>query len=380
MRANPTHAATCFALGMQMIRRSSAHDHRLPQAEFIFRTLQRYFPQGAYAYIGFAELRMRKLELGMDKDEALQEIHDGAERATHIRPVLPEAYVTLGRADLLQGCAPCALRAAEIARSLGVASPALSELRARIAEAEGDAARARAMLEQAAGARDLPDEDRSWLYAAQAELAARLGKFEEADRALALALAAQPDNLPAIIRRAEIRLFDLGDVGGALQAAGASRRARQSLEFKRVRAMAQYLEWSRKSDANRTREELRRMVQQSYLGPEDAFVACARHPALARAFETLLGAGLVRDVDARDSASDTALLAAAAGGNGGALRLLIARAANVDAADRRGRRPVSFAVERSDHEGLALLLGAGAAVDFADIDGRSPLLRAVQKN
>jgi len=379
LQGNPAHAAVCLAFGMRLTRLSSAHDHRLSVAENVFRSLQRYFPQGAYAYIGFAELQMRKLELGLDPDDAPQAIRDGAERATHIRPVLPEAFVTLGRADMLTGCLPCAARAAEIARSLGVASPALNELRARIAEAEGDATRARAILDQAIGAPDLVAEDRSWFYFALAELLARLGKYTEADRALADAVTAQPDNLPAAIRRAEIRLFDLGDVEGALQA-GTSRRARQSLEFKRVRAMAQYLEWSRKPTADRADEDLRRIVQQSYLGPEDALVASARHPSLAKEFRTLLGAGLVRDVDSRDSAGDTALLAAAAGGNRDALRLLIGRTANVDAADRRGRRPLSFAVERSDHEAMALLLGAGATVDYADIDGRSPLLLAVQKS
>jgi Ankyrin repeats (3 copies) len=378
-RGNPAHAASCHAFAMALIRRSSRHDHRLGAAELIVRTLQRFLPQGPYAYIGLAELQMRRLELGIESDVSLGQIHDSAERATHIKPVLPEAYVTLGRADLLAGCTPCASRAAEIARSLGVASPELSELRARVAESGGDGARARSILEQAVAATALAPEDRSRLQAALAELLVRGGDLEAADRALAQAAASDAENLPAYIRRAEIRLFDRGDVQGALDVASGNRRAASSLEFKRVRAMAQYLEWSRKSPAARTDDELRRIVQRSYLGPEDALVACARHRALTREFETLLGAGLVRDVDARDGAGDTALLAAAAGGNRDAVRLLVARSANVDAADRRGRRPLSFAVERSDHEATALLLGAGAAVDYADLDERSPLLLAVQK-
>lgn len=378
LRSNLAHAAACHARALALIRHASTHDYRLAHAERIYRALQRYYPQEALAYIGFAELKMRRLELGIDKT-TVQTIYDDAERATRIRPVRPEAVVTLGRAEMLMGCVPCAARQAEIARALGADTPELSVLRSRIAETDGDAAQARAVLEQAIAVPSLAAKDRSWLQASLAELLARLGRFDEADRTLALAVAADADNLPARIRRAEIRLFNLGDVQGALHSADDSRRARSSTEFKRVRAMAQYLQWAQDRIAGRSAADLRRIVQASYLGPEEALIACARHPALAPDFKLLLEAGLVRDVNARDGASNTALIAAAAGGNRDAARLLIARSADVNAADWRLRRPLSFAVERSDHETVALLLGAGAAVEFTDIDGRSPLLLAVQK-
>ena len=379
MRADPGHDRACHARAMALIRAGGKHDSRLVEAERIYRTLLRLRPQSAFAYIGFAELRMRRRELGIREEATLQQIHGEAERATRMRPVLPESFVTLGRAELLIGCLPCAARAAEVARAHGADTPELAALRSRIAEMDGAAERARAILEAALAATAPAAADRSWLNGVLAELLVRGRKFEEADRALADAIAAQPDDLSAYIRRAELRLFDLGDVDGALRAAGMNRRAASSVEFKRVRAMAQYLEWSRDRIAGRPSEDLRRIVQVSYLGPEDALVACARHPALAREFETLLNAGLARNVDARDGASDTALLAAVAGGNAGAARLLVERKADVDAADRRGRRPLSYAADRSDHELLELLLRAGAVVDYADKDGRSPLLLAVQK-
>lgn len=379
MRADPGHDKACHARAMALIRKGGKHDYRLLEAERIYRTLLRLRPQSAFAYVGFAELKMRRLELGMRVEESLQQIHDEAERATRIRPVLPESFVTLGRAELLIGCQPCAARAVEVARAHGADTPELAALRSRIAEMDGQAERAGAVLRAALAAPGLTADDRSWLNTVLAEHLVRGGKFEQADRALADAIAAQPDDLPAYVRRAELRLFDLGDVEGALRAAGTNRRAASSAEFKRVRAMAQYLEWSRNRIAGRPGEDLRRIVQASYLGPEDALVACARHPALAREFATLLNAGLVRDVDARDASSDTPLHAAAAGGNAGAVRLLIERKADVDAANRRGRKALSFAVDRSDHEIMALLLRAGATVDYVDMDERSPLLSAVQK-
>lgn len=379
LRADPGHDKACHARALALIRDGGKYDYRLGEAERIYKTLLRLRPQSPFAYTGLAELQMRKLELGIEVDAPLQQVHDAAERGTRVAPVLPEAFVTLGRAELLIGCLPCAARAAEAARAKGADTPELAALRSRIAELGGDAERARGILQTAIAAPTLTAEDRSWLNGVLAEHHARGGRFEEADRALGDAVAAQPENLSAYVRRAELRLFDLGDVEGALRAAGGNRRATSSVEFKRVRAMALYLEWSRGRIAGRPAGDLQRIVRTSYLGPEDALVICAGHSALAKEFEVMLEAGLVQDVDARDGAGLTALLSAAAGGNARAARLLVARKADVDAADRYGRRALSLAVEKSDHVMMALLLHAGATADFVDRDGRSPLLSAVQR-
>ena len=377
--ADPAHERVCHARAMALIRHASVHDTRLVAAEQIYKTLRHLRPQSAHAYIGMAELKMRVRELGLPEDEPLSVINDWAERATRLPPVPPESFVTLARTELLMGCVPCAVRSADIARSLGADTPELAVLRSRIAEASGRLEPARAILEQAAASPSLAAGDRAWFYANLAEMHVRAGKFEDADRALGSAIAVQPDSLAAYIRRAEIRLYELGDISGALQAAQGSRRAASSPEFKRMRAMARYLAWSRDRMAGRAGEDLQRIVQVSYLSPEDAVIACARHPSLAKDLQTMLDAGLVRTIDSRDGAGNTALLAAAAGGNAVAVRLLIDRHADVDAADRRKRRSLTFAVERSDHEMLARLVRAGAGVDYRDMDGRSPLLIAAQK-
>lgn len=379
LRADPAHERACHARAMAMIRHASAHDTRLVGAEQIYKTLRHLRPQSTHADIGMAELKMRSRELGLADDEPLSVIHDLAERATRLPPAPPEAFVTLGRTELLMGCAPCAVRSAEVARALGADTPELVVLRSRIAEAGGRVEAARAILEQAAASTSLTSWDRAWFYANLAEMLVRAGKLEDADRALGSAIAAQADNLAAYVRRAEIRLFDLGDVPGALQAAEGSRRAASSPAFKRIRAMARYLAWSRDRMAGRAGEDLQRIAQVSYLSPEDAVIACARHPALIKDLEIMLDAGLVRDIDSRDGAGNTALLAAAAGGNAAAVRLLLDRHANADAADRHQRRSLTFAVQRSDHEVLARLVRAGAGVDYRDMDGRSPLLIAAQK-
>jgi len=360
LRADPAHERRCFLTAMALIRQSNAYDARLPTAEHIGKTLQRLRPQSAYASSLLVEVAMRRRELGLRDGDSLQVILEGAARATRLAPVPPEAYVTLGRAELLAGCIPCAAREAEVARALKIDPPELSDLRARIAEVSGKPDEARAILEQAIAA---PGRTGG-------------GRFEDADRALGGAIAAWPQGLSAYIRRAQIRMYDLGDIEGALQAAGGNRRAQNSTDFKRVRDMARYLRWSR--SAGRSREDLRRVVQVAYLAPEEALVTCARYPALAKDFELMLGAGLVGNLDAVDGAGDTALIAASAGGNAPIVRLLVERHANVNAADWRQRRPVTFAVARADHETLALLLRAGADADFKDLDGRSPLLIAVQ--
>jgi tetratricopeptide (TPR) repeat protein len=380
MRANPGHDKRCHALGMALIRQAGPHDYRLFRAEAIFRTLLRLRPRAPFATIGFAELKMRRRELGLKGEGAASAIHEEAERATRIRPVLPEAYVTLGRAELLDGCLPCAERSAGLARQLGVDSPELALLRSRIDEQAGKPEEARAVLEGAIAAPGLAQEPRAWLQVALAELQVRSGKLDDADRLFAEAAGSQPDNVSAIIRRAQVRLFEGGDLQGALDVGTANRRAAASAEIKRMRAIAGYLAWSRDRSAGRASEQdLRRIAQSSYLSPEGALVVCARHPALASETEVMLAAGVAGRVDERDEAGDTALISAAAGGNARVARLLVARKADVDAEGRYGRRPLSYAADRSDHELLELLLRAGAVVDYADKDGRSPLLSAVQR-
>jgi ankyrin repeat protein len=375
----PGHEAACYRLGMSFVREASPYNRRLEQAGMIFNTMRRLRPQSAFGYIGIAEVKMRRREIGLPSDDSVAVIHDEAAHATRIAPHMADAYLTLGRADLLEGCLPCARRSAERAGELGADLPWLAMLQSQIAEQRGKRDEARVLLEQAAFAPGLRPETLYSLRLALGELELRARNYEAAERWLASAAEAEPEDPYVILRRAHVRLYDRGDVEGAVAIATQNPGLARTAEVKRVLAIARYVAWSRDRIAGRPAEDLGRLAQASYVGPESAWVACARHPVLAKEFAMMLEAGITTSVDARDDAGDTALLAAVAGGNEAAASLLVARGANVDAEDRYRHRPLLFAAERSDQALARLLLDAGAKVDYEDLDHRSPLLLAVQK-
>ena len=62
MRTAPGHDLKCHFYGLKLVRESNGHDHNLPEAERIFDTLLRLRPQSPFAFIGYAEIKMRKRE------------------------------------------------------------------------------------------------------------------------------------------------------------------------------------------------------------------------------------------------------------------------------------------------------------------------------
>ena len=375
----PGHEAACYRLGLQFVREAGPYNRRLEQAEMIFNTLRRFRPQSAYGYIGIAEVKMRRREIGLQSEDSILVIHDEATLAMRIAPHMADAYLTLGRADLLAGCLPCARRSAERAGELGADQPWLALLRSRIAEQSGKRDEARALLQPAAIAPGLSREAFYSLRLALAELELRARNYEAAERWLASAAEAEPEDPYLIIKRAQVRLYDIGDVDGAVAIATQNHLVARTGDVKRLLAVARYVAWSRDRIAGKQVEDLGRLAQASYVAPESAWVACARHPVLAKEFSVMLEAGITSAIDARDEMGDTALLAAVAGGNETAARLLVARGADVNAEDRYRHRPLLFAAERSDAVLARVLLDAGAKVDYEDLDHRSPLLVAVQK-
>lgn len=375
----PGHDAECYRFGMWLIRQAGPYNRRLEQAGLVFTTLRRYWPQSAFAYIGAAEYKMRRRELGAGSDDSVAVIRDEAMHATRIAPHMADAHVTLGRADLLEGCVPCARRSAERAAELGADSQDFAMLRSRLAELSGKLDEARALLEQAGVAPGLSAEAFYSLRLALGEFELRHRNPEAADRAFGLAAESQPEDPDVVLRRANLHLYQMGDLDGAVAIATRNPNLARTAEVKRLLAIARYVAWSRDRIAGRPAEDLGRLAQASYVGPESAWVACARHQALAKEFSAMLDAGIAANVDARDDAGDTALLAAVAGGNETAARLLVARGADVNAEDRYRHRPLQFAAERSDHALARVLLNAGAKVDVEDVERRSPLLLAVQK-
>ena len=375
----PGHEAACYRLGLSFVRQAGPYNRRLEQAEMIFNTLRRFRPQSAYGYIGIAEVKMRRREIGMQSDDSSAVIHDEATLAMRIAPHMADAYLTLGRADLLVGCLPCAKQSAQRAGELDADLPWLALLRSQIAAQSGKLEEAKAFLEPATMAPGVSREAFYSLRLALAELELRARNYEAAERWLASAAEAEPEDPYLIVRRAQVRLYDRGDVDGAVAIATQNPLVARTADVKRLLAVARYVAWSRDRIAGKHVEDLARLAQASYVAPESAWVACARHPVLAKEFSVMLEAGITSAVDARDEAGDTALLAAVAGGSEAATRLLVARGADVNAEDRYRRRPLLFAAERSDHVLAKLLLDAGAKADYEDLEHRSPLLIAVQK-
>ncbi len=98
---------------------------------------------------------------------------------------------------------------------------------------------------------------------------------------------------------------------------------------------------------------------------------------LHRAVGTLLDAGAQPDARTRFNnplhARQTALHLAAAGGHTTVLAALLARGAEVEVRDARGRTPLWEAARRSHHRAVEALLHAGANPDPRDAAGRTPL-------
>ena len=84
------------------------------------------------------------------------------------------------------------------------------------------------------------------------------------------------------------------------------------------------------------------------------------------------------DLEARQRGGDTALIMAAARGQGEFARLLLRAGARIDAVNDRGHTPLIAATLNGDADTLDALLGAGAPPDGAGRDGRAPLAIAAQ--
>ena len=98
---------------------------------------------------------------------------------------------------------------------------------------------ARALLERAAVAPGLPAETLYSLRLALGEFELRQGDHEAADRAYALAAEAQPEDPDVVLRRANLRLYQRGDLDGAVAIATQNPRLARIPEVKRLLAMSE---------------------------------------------------------------------------------------------------------------------------------------------
>ena len=102
----------------------------------------------------------------------------------------------------------------------------------------------------------------------------------------------------------------------------------------------------------------------------------AARTARTDAVTVLLNAGA--KIDAKETWNgQTALMWAAAGGNGAVVQALIDRGADIRARSNAGTTPLLFAVRKGDAASVRALLAAGADVTDTRPDGATPLLVAV---
>lgn len=368
---------SCYAFGMKLLRRATGHDRGLQEAEGIFETLLRLRPDRAFAFIGYAELKIRKRELGLKTDPVFA-IHDEAERATRFKPVVPDAFVTLGRADLLIGCLPCAERSANKAEALGASSLELRILQSWIAELRGDRDGARRWLTDALALNPDDMHAKAAVHLALAAFHTRSQELSETDREFRKAIKATPGSAGPYVRRAEFLLRMRGDAGAALEAAANANSVAVTPEAKRLASMAEYLLWAREYLRGGGKRDIKRIVQLSFVEPEEAFVGSARHATLSEICEAMLKAGIVRSTEVRDGDGNTALIAAGAGRNSRIARILLSLGANANAKNHNGERALSFFIRNGDRETAMMLLEAGVEIGYVDYDGSSPLSLAVQ--
>jgi ankyrin repeat protein len=97
----------------------------------------------------------------------------------------------------------------------------------------------------------------------------------------------------------------------------------------------------------------------------------AESPDDLLAVSSLLDQGA--DVDARNSAGQTPLLAAAQNGHVKAMEILLSRGADVDAQDDRGRTALMVAAGADDVKMVKLLLSKGVKVNLKDESGFTAL-------
>jgi AhpD family alkylhydroperoxidase len=378
--SNPAFEKDCYAWAKKLILSAATHNGNLDEVDGILETLLTINPESAYPHMGAAELQMRIRELNL-AEVTLSNIYREAEIATRIKPILPEAFITLGRAALLMHCVSCAELHAEKAQRLGNTSPELVMLLSLIDEQRGYLTDAKQKLTQALSHPSplLSPEIKTDFYLRLASLNATERKYTEAKQALNLAIAIDLENPTPLIALAKLQLFWLGDAQAAIKTAKESYQIKPTLDAKKIGSFASYLAWAEAYLVGKKTENINRIMQAAFVSPEEIFVESAKYNGLAKITEAMLKAKVIKNTEVQDGRGNTALLAASMGNNVDLVKLLIHQHANVNAQNSNGERALSFLVLNSHRDAITMLLKAGAEVNYADVDGTSPLSIAVFK-
>jgi ankyrin repeat protein len=274
------------------------------------------------------------------------------------------------------GCLPCAretLRKVEPSHGedarLLLAGGTLLSLQGRRAAAEVRLSRAIGMEADPLG------KARGEL--ALAEHYARFADLDAAERAIVRATQHVPELLRPQLELGRFQLFRRGDAAAARRTAERAQRARNTVEGRRLVAMADYLAWAQSAERTRSTKGLGPLLQKAVVCAEEAFLLAAGFRALTPLARALASAGAVRDLEARDGDGNTALMLAARGGNEELVSWLLRRGAVVEQENQSGARALSYAAARGHSAVVRTLLERGAGPGFVDLDGNTPLSLAV---
>jgi hypothetical protein len=250
-------------------------------------------------------------------------------------------------------------------------------LQSRIAELSGDFDGATIRLTKTLTDNSLSIESRSQVHLALAKLYTRLKKLPDADREFINAIRDDPQNVVPRINYAEHLLYARGDTKSVSAATDEANKITVTTEAKRLASLSEYLGWAREYLGGHASTDIKRILQISFVAPEEAFILGAQFASLSEIVIAMLKAAVIQNLESRDAFGNTALIAASAGNNADIVRLLVANRANVNVPNRDGERALSLAIINGNRDSARLLLNSGAEVNYVDSDNRSPLSVAV---
>jgi ankyrin repeat protein len=350
----------------------------LRDAEYMLDDAEREGGAAPLIWLGRAELKFRIWRFRQSY-AARQEAEYLVRKALELDSNLAGAYALLGQIEWSHGCITCGKLRAEQAVAVDAASAEGAYLRAAVHAAVGDDASSQRFLSQALQTVRTPAR-RVDMLISFAALLIEHKKRDMAEKLLREALdSAGPEQaLPVRVQYAALLMFESGKIGEALEHARVAAKA-GSPEAKELLDIGGYIEWAKGYlQSGQNPKGYMTAGVAGYLPVQQAFVRAAGHRSTALFARALLKAKAVDDVDVKDDASDTALIAATRANEPDLVRELVLRKAAVNARNGKSERPLTFSVLSANVPLVELLLKQGAEVNYTDVDGRSPLSIAVQ--
>jgi tetratricopeptide (TPR) repeat protein len=351
----------------------------LRQAEYMLDDAEREGGAAPLIWLGRAELKFRIWRFKQSYT-ARREAEFLVNKALQLDSNLADAYALLGQIEWSEGCITCGKIRAEQAVTIDPTNAQGAFLRAAVHAAVGDDASSQRFLNEALKA-VRSTARRTDMLVSYAALLTERKKLDMAEKLLHEALeTAGPDHALALrVQYANLLMLESGKIDEGLEHARVAAKAGSS-EAKELLDIGGYFEWAQLYlQSGRNPKGYTTAGIAGYLPVQQAFVRAAGHRSTALLTRALLKAGAIDDIDVKDDASDTALIAAARADESELARELVLRKAAINARNGRSERPLTFAVLAGNVPLVELLLKRGAEVNYTDMEGRSPLSVAVQK-